>query len=485
MNSVRVSSLTSRVRLGFARADITPPVGIYHRVWGAARHDRATGVHKPLLADVMAVGPIDDATPHLLRAHLDLVNLTQKQHDELLQALSETTDLPVEKVMISYSHTHASGWFSPDRREFPGGEKIPAYLREMRSKLQQAGRQAVANMQEVFITYATGRCNMAANRDYWDEANGHFVCGFNPDAPADDTVLVARVTDPSGKLVATIVNYACHATTLAWQNTLISPDYVGAMREQVSRVTGALCIFAQGASGDLGPRYDYVGDTAIADQNGRWLAHAALSALESMGPPATDFQYQGPVVSGATLGAWDHVPFTAERLAQVSVFEGGTTTVDLPLKPRPDPQALQQEIDRWQDLQKQADESGDAIAARDYGARAERARRWLARLDNLPRGRTYPFHFSVHRMGDALWVTCGGEPYSLLQVELRQRFSDAAVLLSPISGDHSVAYLLPKDRYGKGLYQEEPSILAPGGLEMVIEALAAKMAELSYSPPGV
>lgn len=32
-------------RAGVARRDITPPVGIYHRTWGAATHERATGVH--------------------------------------------------------------------------------------------------------------------------------------------------------------------------------------------------------------------------------------------------------------------------------------------------------------------------------------------------------------------------------------------------------------------------------------------------------
>jgi hypothetical protein len=175
-------------------------------------------------------------------------------------------------------------------------------LEELRGKLSQASQQAAENMQEVIITYATGRCNLAANRDYWDEAYGHFVCGYNPDAEADDTVIVARISDPEGRLLATIVNYACHATTLAWENSLISPDFVGAMREKVEEQTGSPCIFAQGACGDLGPRYGYTGDTAVADQNGRWLAHAALAALESMGPAAMDFAYQGPVISGATLG---------------------------------------------------------------------------------------------------------------------------------------------------------------------------------------
>ena len=154
---------------------------------------------------------------------------------------------------------------------------IVPYLGKLRSKLQEACRQAINSRQEVSITYAVGRCDMGANRDYWDETYNGYVCGFNPPhsepglskEPADDTVLVARMTDLSGELLATLVNYGCHPTTLAWENMLISPDYVGAMREQVELVTGHPCVFAQGACADLGPKNGYVGDVAVADRNGR------------------------------------------------------------------------------------------------------------------------------------------------------------------------------------------------------------------------
>ena len=82
-------------------------------------------------------------------------------------------------------------------------------------------------------------------------------------------------------MLGTLVNYACHPTTLAWENTLISPDYVGAMREVVEQHTGAPCLFLQGASGDLGPREGFVGDTAVADRNGRQLGFAALVGARS------------------------------------------------------------------------------------------------------------------------------------------------------------------------------------------------------------
>src|SRR6185369_13887791 len=114
--------------------------------------------------------------------------------------------------------------------------------------------------------------------------------------------------------LATIVNYACHPTTLAWENALISPDFPGAMREVVEGTTGVPCLFLQGASGDLGPREGFVGDPAVADRNGRQLGHVALAALEALPPPGTRFEYEGPVISGATLGAWRHVPLGAESL---------------------------------------------------------------------------------------------------------------------------------------------------------------------------
>ena len=61
MSTTSVPSPTSILRFGYAQGDITPPVGIYHRMWGAARHDKATGVHRPLLADVLILESSDES----------------------------------------------------------------------------------------------------------------------------------------------------------------------------------------------------------------------------------------------------------------------------------------------------------------------------------------------------------------------------------------------------------------------------------------
>ena len=49
----RLETPQGRCLAGAARCNITPPVGIYHRMWGAATHDRSTGIHRPLTATVL------------------------------------------------------------------------------------------------------------------------------------------------------------------------------------------------------------------------------------------------------------------------------------------------------------------------------------------------------------------------------------------------------------------------------------------------
>src|SRR5262249_39050948 len=149
-------------------------------------------------------------------------------------------------------------------------------------------------------------------------------------------------------------------TTLGWQNSLLSPDFPGAMREVVERATGAPCLFLQGASGDIGPREGYVGDPEVADRNGRQLGFAALATLEALPAPGTRFVYMGPVVSGATLGTWSHQPVGQETRQGHARWQLRRWTFDLPY--RADIPTLEQaraEQAQWQAEEIAAREAGD------------------------------------------------------------------------------------------------------------------------------
>ena len=333
------------------------------------------------------------------------------------------------------------------------------------------------------ITYAHGRCNLAAHRDYRDSERDIYATGYNPDEAADDLVIVARVNaaaqGPDDSPCLTIVHYACHPTTLAWDNTLLRPDFAGAMREVVQGQTGAPCVFFQRPCGDLGPRDGFSGDTSLADRNGRQLGFAALSVLSSMGPSRCDFTYGGPVESGATIGTWAWTSFDDERRTAASRWAGDIYSVDLTYRPLPDEVSLRTELERFEDGHERALTEGHQIAARDLRAMAERCRRWLGRLEELPEGDAFPYHFSMFQLGDAVWVTCSAEPYNVLARELSRRFPDLTILISPLGGDSQIAYLLPRDKYGIGLYQEDPSCLGPGCLEAVTDAMTERIEEVT------
>ena len=100
---------------------------------------------------------------------------------------------------------------------------------------------------------------------------------------------------------------------------------------------------------------------------------------------------------------------------------------------------------------------------------AERKRRLLHRLDQLPPGDTFPVETIVLKIGGAIWVILQGEYYSTLQTSLRARFPCTPIIVATIASHWGASYLPPRELYGKGIYQESIAIVAEGGLETVIE----------------
>jgi hypothetical protein len=350
----------------------------------------------------------------------------------------------------------------------------------MTKQIAAATREAIAALVPADIVYGRGRCSLAAQRDFWDESSQQFVCGYNPAGDADDTLIVARITSAQKQTLATMVNYACHPTTLAWDNTLISPDYVGAMREVVESATGgAPCLFLQGASGDLGPRRGFVGDVATADRNGQELGYAALSTLIALPAVGTCFEYAGPVISGATIGTWRDRPLSADEAAPKSQWHAETLSIPLSYRPDlPTRELSEEELARWIREEHKAIEQGDAAKARDCRAQVERMSRQLARLRMLPEGDSVGARAAILRIGDAVWVLVAGEHYQILQRVLRERFASRVVLVSTVTSGWLPGYLPTADCYGRGIYQETIAIVAAGSLETLIERLTIAIENL-------
>src|SRR5579871_173459 len=150
--------------IGVAREDITPPAGIYARNWGAATHDVAEGVHRPLTATALALRAALDEPPLILVA-LDLG--WWRAHDDeraLREALLEALDLEPARVVIALSHTHAGPSICREDADRPGGHLVGPYLDSVRDTAIRISRQALESGAPCTLTWKYGRCDLARNR---------------------------------------------------------------------------------------------------------------------------------------------------------------------------------------------------------------------------------------------------------------------------------------------------------------------------------
>jgi hypothetical protein len=444
--------------IGVARRDITPPIGIYNRNWGAATGDVAIGIHRPLTLTALALKrAADDAQPLvLISADLGWWR-TREDEWQMRSAILDAIGADESRVLLHLTHTHAGPSICREDADRPGGHLVEPYLDHVKAMGIAAAREAMQSAAPAVLEWVYGKCTLAHNRDLPDPQAPRIVCGFNPARPADDTLLVGRATAADGRIIATLVNYAMHPVTLAWQNELISPDFVGGLRDVVEGNTdGAPCLFLQGASGELAPAEEYTGDTAIADKNGRALGFAALSTLEGMLPAGKRLHYVGTVESGAPLATW-----TTEDVVASNHLSAGQFASEIPLKAG---------LPSLAEIEAQLATSNETFMI-------ERLRRRRQLRRAVGDGVSTHMAFWVWRIGDALLVAHPNEAYSHLQIELRRRFPGRAIAVLNVTNG-SYAYLPPREIYGLDQYQVWQTPFAAGCLEQTIEACARAISEV-------
>lgn len=432
-------------RAGVSWRNITPPLEILARNWGAADRDTATEIELNLLANALAIMPEGGPIRYLVSADLgwwrNAADEAAVRH-RVLTAL----ECAEEDLLIHLVHTHSGPTLSTAYPDLPGGDLVAPYLERLAGLIVDACRQAVRESTPATAMFATGRCGVAVHRDL--AVDGREIVAFDPDTPADDTLLVGRFADKGGRPLATLVNYACHPTARGWEPPVLSSDWVGTARSAVRNRLGADCLVLQGASGELGPRQQY-GDRFLAARVGVSVGHAAISTMSTMPPPGTELALTDVVESGATLGRWVPVPATPPTRVETRLL-----WVDLPARPAPTAAELRERF------------AGLAPAAAD-----ERVRRALALREGYVEGGTARHPVWVWRLGDAVIVAQPGEAYSWLQTELRRRHPDLAVFVLNCTNGPGFVYLPPEPVYAREVYQVWQTEILPGGLELLVEAI--------------
>lgn len=270
-----------------AKADITPAESV--ELWGYSdRKGPSTGTHDPLMAKILV---LDDGTNRLALVTLDLGRTFGMESMNIVRE-RVLKSAKVQNVCFSSSHTHSGPTID---ESYPAGKR-PAWESAALDKISAGIEAAAGKLQTATIGTGEGEVLIGHNRRLMQPdgkikmlwRNATKVSTF----PLDPRVGIIRVDGAGGKPLAIVVNYTCHPVVYGPDNLEFSADYPGAMAAVVEGAFGpdCVCLFLQGAPGDINPYYDKMrideGAEALMRETGKKLGDEALKVAKSITPAA-------------------------------------------------------------------------------------------------------------------------------------------------------------------------------------------------------
>ncbi len=242
-NSKSIDTQSDTLKVGVARATITPPVGMPSAGFAARGPLRA--FHDPLFATGMVVA--EGATRAALIT-CDLIDLDAETVAEVRREIHQRTSITENHVSVTWSHTH----YGPDPYRDKANPHVMAYRANLINLLAGLVEEAATDLTPAHVGIGWGTSYIGINRRE-KRADGRIVLGQNPGGAIDRTVGVLRIDDLQGTPLATVVNFQTHPVSQTGRTDHISADYPGKMREIVEQLTGSMCLFVQGACGNINP----------------------------------------------------------------------------------------------------------------------------------------------------------------------------------------------------------------------------------------
>jgi neutral ceramidase len=308
--------------VGFALADITPPLGTH--LFGFGGRDRGPGceaIHDPL--QVRAVWIAVKNEPVLLLAY-DVLFFDRAEADRIKGAVGRVLDLTPRQILINCSHTHigpvTGTWAFANYEPL----KNQAYLDDLVDASIRASVAARNTARPARLRFGKTRSTLPVSRRFLT-TEGKAEWRPAPAIPIYDTLPVLSFDDPATNTpIALIFTVACHPSTAG--GLQISADYPGVARELIDHAIGRpASVFLQGVGGDTKPCVVANGpadDTGqVSWRSGSW----------------EDIHRAGELVADAVLKILPRLKAQPDPLVQTVLTE-----VELPLTKLPTPTELEQ-----------------------------------------------------------------------------------------------------------------------------------------------
>ena len=329
-----VGILPAEFSAGFARLDVTPPLGI--PLVGYFHHRVADGVLDPLVIECVAVS---DGTNDALIYCVDDLHLTNPFFAKAFPAITAATGVPRDRIYVHSTHPHTG----PADWPRPGFSKeenqITQLYADLRiAKLADAGRMALSNRAPATIAVAKTECrNISFIRRYrMKDGSVRTNPGLtNPDVKEplgtpDETLQLIRFKRTGAPDIA-IVNFGTHPDTTGGNK--YSADWPGVVRSTFENGIGGgvKCLFLNAAQGDVNHHYRFPppGRAALNKQRAQncraiaiHMGHAVAGAAMEMWDVCEDIP-DGPVRGAVTAVPMPTNLPTADEIKWVELFDAG------------------------------------------------------------------------------------------------------------------------------------------------------------------
>jgi hypothetical protein len=255
------------IKAGFAERDITPTIGMEQPGgYGKAFH---RSFHDPCK---VRVALFDDGKTKVVLVGLDALVVPRQVVLNARAEIEKACRIPGQAVMIGASHSHSSG---PIGMILPGqfdraSEEVrrlayedsstadPGYLLRVTREIVEGVKFADAARVPAKLGFGFGHEDKVAFNRRLRMKNGQSWShpgAMNPDiidyaAPIDPQVGVIGAWDLNGKLLGSVVNFSCHATTNPGG---ISANWIYYLERTIQGAldTRTPVVFLQGACGDV------------------------------------------------------------------------------------------------------------------------------------------------------------------------------------------------------------------------------------------
>jgi len=354
---------------------------------------------------------------------------------------------------------------------------LDAYYGLMPEYAAGAARSALQSLRPAIIGMGIGESRVAVNRRE-RHPTGRIVTGVNFDGTIDPQVFVVRIDGRDGTPLAVIVGYTMHPTTLGPNNRLVSADWPGHLKRAVELLTGAKCLFAQGATGNIGPGPEGFTDRVeVIEKLGLMLGCEATRVYASLSLPAVDFVHERVWESGAPLSVWKSEPL----LSSSAVVRIVSQQVALPIRALPSLDEARSGVERAQarlDGLRSAKSDDSEIEAATFATK--RAYMTLGRVETYGGKSTSSVELHILQIGPAAIVGVEGEPFAEIGMEIKRRSPVPGTWFGGYTGGWA-GYIPIADAYPDGGYEVDITPFAPSAANILVESTLAALNELAGS----